>query len=397
MRQVQKHLVNYSADLFGICSALYELGGLIVMHDASGCNSTYATHDEPRWYDIDSMIYISALEEYNMVLGNDDKFIEDVCECAEEKHPKFIAIFGSPIALMCGTDFKGLARLIENRTGIPTLAFDTSGMYTYQNGARQAFRGIAERFCPAPEDLPIKLPSERISVNLLGVTPLDFSVVGNVEALQDFCAEHDFDIQSCWAMGNSLEQLQTAGSADVNLVVSSIGLDTAKYLQERYGTPYVVGLPLGQSASLDLADAVHLADETHTSIHMSKDVPPDHEEADSRSVLLIGEPVFTDALRYCLEQDLHMTNVTVLCPLEDGIGLLRDGDLLSDEENDAERLANAADIVIADPLYRNILEKDSGVHFVPFPHEGFSGRMFRGDIPVFLTDSFEQYLAEQLN
>ena len=42
----------YAADNAGICSALYELGGMTVIHDASGCNSTYTTHDEPRWYDM---------------------------------------------------------------------------------------------------------------------------------------------------------------------------------------------------------------------------------------------------------------------------------------------------------------------------------------------------------
>ena len=36
MKQVQRVLANYCADLGGVCSALYELGGLIVMHDASG-------------------------------------------------------------------------------------------------------------------------------------------------------------------------------------------------------------------------------------------------------------------------------------------------------------------------------------------------------------------------
>ena len=63
MKQVAGLISTYSSDEFGICSALYELGGMVVMHDASGCNSTYTTHDEPRWYDIDSMIYISAISE----------------------------------------------------------------------------------------------------------------------------------------------------------------------------------------------------------------------------------------------------------------------------------------------------------------------------------------------
>ena len=34
MKQVARVLSTYSADLFGICSVLYELGGLVEMHDA---------------------------------------------------------------------------------------------------------------------------------------------------------------------------------------------------------------------------------------------------------------------------------------------------------------------------------------------------------------------------
>ena len=48
------------------------------MHDASGCNSTYNTHDEPRWYDMDSLVFISGLSELEAVLGDDEKLIEEL-------------------------------------------------------------------------------------------------------------------------------------------------------------------------------------------------------------------------------------------------------------------------------------------------------------------------------
>ena len=75
MRQVAGLISTYSSDEFGVCSALFELGGMVVMHDASGCNSTYTTHDEPRWYEMDSMVYISAISEAEAIMGDDDKFI----------------------------------------------------------------------------------------------------------------------------------------------------------------------------------------------------------------------------------------------------------------------------------------------------------------------------------
>ena len=172
---------------------------------------------------------VTGLREMDAVLGNDEKYIADVCEAAAETHPKFIAVFGSPIAAMMGTDFKGVAKVIEKRTGIPTLHFDTSGMHSYQQGARQAFAALAERFV----DEPAKTPSDQLRVNLLGLTPLDFSIVGNVEALQAWCDAEGFDVLSSWAMNSSLDDIARSGEADVNLVLSSTALDAAKELEKQ--------------------------------------------------------------------------------------------------------------------------------------------------------------------
>jgi len=378
MKQVVRKTANYSADLFGVCSALYELGGLCVMHDASGCNSTYATHDEPRWYDMDSLIYISALEEYDAVLGNDDKFIHDVCECALEEHPKFIAVFGSPIALMTGTDFPGIARLIEAETGIPTFGFKTTGMHTYIQGARQAFAGIAERFCA---DDVSKQPSDQVRVNLLGVTPLDFSIGQNVDALHRFLADNDFTEVSCWAMGNPLEQLQQAGQADVNLVCSATGIDAAKVLQRKYGTPYVIGLPVGAAACTALADLLRQSAADHTCRTLT-DEPAG--TTSNEHTLIIGEPVFATSLRYYLENQDPARDIRIACPMEETLGLLRPTDSHTDEEEDLERLINDASTVIADPIYDRLIHDPQKTALVRFPHEAYSGRMYRADIPLFL-------------
>ena len=92
LRQTCAILSTYAADVSGVCSALYEMGGMTVMHDASGCNSTYNTHDEPRWYDMDALVFISGLSELEAVLGDDEKLIEDTVRAAKELSPRFIAL-----------------------------------------------------------------------------------------------------------------------------------------------------------------------------------------------------------------------------------------------------------------------------------------------------------------
>ena len=86
-----------------------------------------------------------------------------------------------------GTDFRAVARLIEKNTGIPSMGFRTDGIHSYLPGAGEAFLQLAKRFLkdPAEERRDGGTPGrKKIRVNLLGVTPLDFSVVGNVTEMK---------------------------------------------------------------------------------------------------------------------------------------------------------------------------------------------------------------------
>ena len=240
MKRSYKIIPIYTADVSGVCSALYELGGMTVMHDPSGCNSTYNTHDEIRWYDQDSLIYISGLTEIDAIMGNDEKFLDDIKEAARELHPKFIALAGSPIPYMNGTDFPALAQVLEEETGIPAFAVPTNGMHDYVYGAGIALEEIAKRFTGEKTGR-----IQARTVNLLGVTPLDFGPVSHVEVLKENLKACGWKVLSTWAMGDELDAFLQAGEAEVNLVVSSVGLRAAKVLEEKFGTPYVVGTPIG--------------------------------------------------------------------------------------------------------------------------------------------------------
>lgn len=354
----------YTADVSGVCSALYELGGMVVIHDPSGCNSTYNTHDETRWYDQDSLIFISGLSQIDAIMGNDDKLIHDIVTAARELGPRFIALVRSPIPYMNGTDFEGIARLIETETGIPTFFIPTNGMHDYVIGAGEALAEIARRFVLPSSEKMVR------SVNLLGVTPLDFAAKGSVESLHRILEEGGWTVRSCWAMGDDPDALAQAGTAQVNLVVSSVGLAAAKVLRERLGTPYVVGTPIGAFTDV-LMSALERAAGTGENEVSCIDRP---QFPDGKTVTLIGEPVTMGSLASAIAQE-YRCNAKVLCPLELHDGLLAPGDLVIEGEEGAEAALKGAEIVIADPIYRLICPE--GVEFHDLPHEAFSGRCYQ--------------------
>ena len=376
MKQTSTIISTYSADVFGVCSALFELGGMTVMHDASGCNSTYTTHDEPRWYDMESMVYISGLSEMEAILGDDEKLIEDIVAAAEDLRPKFIAVAGTPIPAMTGFDFEAGAELIEARTGIPAFGFNTTGMTTYIHGASMALAAIARRFA----DRTV-VRTEKRSVNILGLTPLDFSVNGSDEAVAAFLERAGWQVLSRWAMGSSLEELSQAGAAHVNLVVSAAGMGAARELHRRFGTPWVAGIPMGDAAAL--AGALEIAVNTGENQFPCSDLP-------GGDILVIGEAVYSASLASALET-ASGRGVRVICPVEaEGLSLRKKDRFLQCEEEIAAEMTKAR-LVIGDPLYAPVCPE--GTDFLALPAESFSGRLFRQEIPNLVSD-FDDFLKE---
>ena len=453
MRQSYRIIPIYTADVSGVCSALYELGGMTVMHDPSGCNSTYNTHDEIRWYDQDSLIFISGLTEIDAIMGNDRKFIDDIEHAARELHPKFIALAGSPIPFMNGTDFPAIARVIETETGILTFAVPTNGMHDYVYGAGIALEEIAKRFTKKADtehttqnqksadkvvetemaddnnlsdrgsfskkaqNLNLQEQGIRFgrSVNLLGVTPLDFGSQKNVELLKENLHKYGWNVLSTWAMGDTLETLQIAGNADVNLVVSAVGLRAANALQEKFGTPYVIGTPnewLAEDISEALEQVVQQQNaflSEHTCENLSN--PSGYEDKasdDSRiaenrkkpdrnseetkeretdsiivylnnrmqkaaEITLIGEPVTMGSLAAGIEKT-YGRSVRVFCPLKECEDLIGEKDDIVLGEEAMEEALKDAKIIVADPLYKPICSKES--EFYELPHVAFSGRIY---------------------
>ncbi len=394
--------------MFGIASALFELGGLIVIHDASGCNSTYTTHNEPRWYDTPSMVYISGLREVDTIHGNDQRLINDVIEAATELNPSFIAIGGSPMPNVIGTDFKAIARLIERQIGIPTMGFRTDGIHSYVPGAGTAFHQLAKRFLkePAgkrPQHAAGSPDGRPLRVNLLGATPLDFSVVGNVTALKKLLSDAGMELTSCWAMGSTLEELADAANADVNAVVSSTGLQTAQYMKKRFGIPFVAGLPIGRAGTREWLDALSSADTGYLtgltgeekmqnadtafgSLNAWK-FDPDAQIPDSQ-ILLIGEPVFLHAMKHYLTTERGAESVRLLCPIADAPAVLMNGIEVVSVEEAIRRECRHAQRIIADPIYARLLPEEAD-KFISFPHEAYSGRHYRDQIPVFIGEAID--------
>lgn len=466
MSDYQTHVFTstYTADVSGVCSALYELGGMTVIHDPSGCNSTYSTHDEPRWFDTDSLMFVSGLDEMTAVLGDDNVLIDDVTHAARDLKPRFVTLCSGSIPHIIAFDCKGVAHLLEKRTGVPMLPVATTGNRSYVAGVGAALTEWVKRFadslespyrvgssgspdCSAntlegaagPESCagkklngaadPEACGNESFSVNLLGVTPLDFSINGNVDAMRKVFEDAGIPVNCCAAMGESFDSLRHIFRASVNVVVSSCGRRLARYMEQTAGIPYVEGTPIGAYGAARLPELAKEAYEkkraslsgaSGTALTGSDDGAsgtagketaarpgslrmllakkkgdsegiclwkgnPAHERWDvpDGQILIIGEEVFAQSLAAAINQLTpdcrHGLQAFAVWP---------DVDHGFPEDVLAE-LIRKSRYIIGDPLYRTIPHDSTQNTFVDFPHEAYSGRIFRDRIPVFIGKNYD--------
>lgn len=475
MSDYQTHVFTstYTADVSGVCSALYELGGMTVIHDPSGCNSTYSTHDEPRWFDTDSLMFVSGLDEMTAVLGDDNVLIDDVDHAVRDLEPRFVTLCSGSIPHIIAFDCKGVAHLLEKRTGVPMLPVATTGNRSYVAGVGAALTEWVKRFADPAESpyrsapsgssdcsantlegaavpeacagkkaegaaVPEAFGSETFSVNLLGVTPLDFSINGNVDALRKVFEDAGIPVNCCAAMGESFDSLRHIFRASVNVVVSSCGRRPARYMEQIAGIPYVEGTPIGAYGAARLPNLVKEAYEKKLAslkenakkalngasgsaesasvqgTSGSAELPSSHgasgslrmllakKKSDSEGIylwkgnpahdrwdvpdgqiLIIGEEVFAQSLAAAINRLTpdcrHGLQAFAVWP---------DVDHGFPEDVLAE-LIRKSRYIIGDPLYRTIPHDSNKNTFVDFPHEAYSGRIFRDQIPVFIGKDYD--------
>lgn len=372
MDGLYKYLPPFAPDYSGVCAVLFEMGGIVVIHDAGGCTGNYTGYDEPRWYDGTSAVFSSGLRENEAVLGDEEKLLGKLNDAAAALKRKFIAILGSPAPMVMGTDYRALARIISKRTGLPALAFDTNGMKLYDVGQSTAFMALAQRFIN-----PFALESLAApEINIIGATPLDMGSQANIRKVIDQIKKAGYSNISIWGMGAQIDDITPAYKAKLNIIVSWSGLATARYMQEKYHIPYVTGIPIGDQASRYFRDIIRHEGGIQRESNITRS--SNKNKSDINKVLIIGEQVMSNSIRTCLRMDFGISQVNVASFLSMDNALREKEDIFLQQEDDLAVITqqNHCEVIIGDPLYKAALNPEYRGRYIEFPHIALSSRLY---------------------
>ena len=356
VRGLWKGLTPFAPDQSGAASVFYELGGILVICDAGGCTGNVCGFDEPRWFGERSAIFSAGLRDMDAILGRDDRLVAKLTDAAEKIDANFAAVIGTPVPAVIATDYRALQRMCEKKTNLPILTVDTNGMELYDVGEEKAWLTLFKTF--AGKDVASQKEaseeddsSKKMKIGVLGLTPHDVSDLNIEEKFRK--SENENTHYICYGMRAGIDKVKTAGSADKNLVVAPAALETAKYLEKEFGTPYEVGYPFVDELIPELG-------------------------YERKKLLIIHQQVIANAIRQEIRtrSDEQNTEVTVASWFMMKSELSEEGDLSLKEEMDYCKLVQNGnyDIVFADENMRGLVPGFKGT-FVNVRHFAVSGKL----------------------
>lgn len=302
-------------------------------------------------------------------------------DAASKLDVKFVAIIGTPVPAVIGTDYKALGRMCEKKLNMPVITIDTDGMELYDVGEEKAWLELFRTFA---EKEMIDKASERIKPNLdiekkqgkigvLGLTPQDVSDLQAPKKIREYYQEKEGKEAICYCMGENvcrstdgLDNHRTAGEVEKNIVVSPAALAAAKYLEKTFGTPYEVTYPIVEELVPDM----------------------DYRR---KKILIVHQQVIGNAMRAEIRRRCQKVNgdpavdnnavITVASWFMMKQELSEEGDISLREEDDYMELIKKEDydIVFADPMMKRMTEdayKMAGTGCVADAHETERKRIF---------------------
>lgn len=361
MKGLRKYIAPFAPDQSGATAVFCELGGLVVILDAGGCAGNVCGFDEPRWFDSKSAIFSAGLRDMDAILGRDDKLVEKIGKACKKIDGNFVAVIGTPVPAVIGTDYSALKRMIRKKTGFPVVTVDTNGMELYDDGVRKAslelfrtFSGSvvrADAVSGAAGDATVVLGT----LGVIGATPMDVVETGDPDAIVKYYKEKGWRQVFVYGMGAGLDAVEQAGRAEKNLVIAPAGLAAARFLQETYGTPYEVSYPLATIPGWEA-----LLEEVFCK--------------ERKKILIVHQQVFANTLRDVIQEKSEAA-VHVASWFMMDKALKEEGDVHLKEEDQWINLIKEGgyDLVVGENLFMRAVPDYTGDH-INLTHFAVSGK-----------------------
>ncbi len=255
--------------------------------------------------------FCSQADNEAVVYGTEACLTETLATVREKCATSVILIINSCSVGLIGDDLPGIARQVD--LPCPAVCMDGGGL---SGGFWDGYRAAAKAyFVQASQKTRVEI--EPWTVNLLGLSVGYYNAGNDLREMQRILALGGYRIQTCPGLGSTVQEIETLGRAEINVVVhEELGGELARQLEAAYSMPYVSLLPpYGIDNTLDWINTIglHMKRKPRLATNLLQ------QEADSRQQEI--RMAVTDMER--IWGDLWFENAMVAAPSSVAMGLAR--------------------------------------------------------------------------
>lgn len=375
-----KYLPPLASDYSGVASILFGMNSLNILYSPGSCDKSIVEVDEIRSF-YDRNFFITNLNDVDIVVGI-EKRLKKILKQRDLSKFDFISILGTPITSLTGVSLENICINLERELQIPVIFFETSGFDSYSIGVSKGLLKLAERLIDKFDD-----DTTVDQINIIGYTPLVLGDEKRLNELIAFLNNKFFKVNIFGGTGFNYNSMKLSSKAKLNLAITEEGVKLAKILKDKYSIPYILDLPVGITGMNNFLSSIE--ETLDISIEGKKELEHINKNLNyknrtiKKSVLIVGEPFVSLSIKSCLQRDFGIKDISIISNIKRDA---RSAKLFKDEkyaqvkflgnETEIYKTIGTADVLIADPIYKNFLPCHNEIKFIPIPYIGLSGREF---------------------
>ncbi|MGL4106704.1 nitrogenase component 1 [Clostridium sp. LP20] len=235
-----------ASDRMGIIWTLSSIEDLCIIEFGPAGTTHYAVESIGQLNGEDlATIYSTHMDESDITFGSYERLENSIKEVDINKKPKYIFVMASSVSSIIGADVKSICRELQAGINAKLIPITTGGLKDdYNVGVESALELIAKNMVKESDEKEDRF-------NIIGSNIDGYNFLSDAEEIKRMMKTFfNKDLNTTFTAYTSVEKLEEAGKASLNIVIRKEGLKAAEYMKEKFNIPYVYKKPIGLTQSI---------------------------------------------------------------------------------------------------------------------------------------------------
>ena len=180
-------------------------------------------------------IYSTHMDQSDVTFGKYDRLEKAILEIDVNIKPKYMFVMASSISSIIGADIESVCETLKESVNAKLIPITTGGLKDdYNVGVEYMLNTLVKEIT---KDTNVR---DLNKYNIIGANIDKYNYLSDVEELKRTMKElFNKDANTVFTCDTSIESIENAAKASLNIVVRKEGLKAAKYMKEKYNIPYI--------------------------------------------------------------------------------------------------------------------------------------------------------------